>query len=226
MYPRMVFLTPGHGLSHEIRPELRKGGRSRGGEVRFPFTIVRRSRLQSPQLLQQFLAFRYGARRAHYSVPYDAVLIDDECRAPVHAAFFVEDAVSLADRSMGPVIREQRKRHAAKLFRPRFQARDGVRAELQDLDVECFELIVVLTEPFDLIRSSAGKGKRHECHHHPAAPKAAQRERLSRMGCQRKFRRLSACLKCCHVSSPRMKSNENAGRGKNTTVSVRSAATA
>ena len=135
-------------------------------------------------------------------MPDDALRIDEEHRAPVHTAFVVEDAVGLADRPMGPVVREQRKRQAAKLLRPGLQARISVCAELQDFDIEGFEFFVVLTEPGDLILSSAGKRERQESHHGAAAPEAAQRERLSVMGYQRKFRRLGTCLKSSHMSSP------------------------
>ena len=98
--------------------------------------------------------------RAHYSVPDHAVLIDDECRAPVHAAFFVEYSIGFADRAVRPVVREQRKRQTTQLFRPSFQAGNGVCAELQDFCIKCFELIVVRTEPGDLILSAAGKRER------------------------------------------------------------------
>src|SRR5687768_10550320 len=78
--------------------------------------------LQSFQLLQQVLAFGYGARRATYGVTDHAILVDNECRTPVHAAFFVEYSIGLADRAVGPVVGEQGKRQTTQLFRPHFEA--------------------------------------------------------------------------------------------------------
>ena len=107
-------------------------------------------------------------------MPDDTLRIDEKHRTRVHAAFFVEDAVGFANRSVRPVIREQRERHAAEMLRPGFQARDRIGAELQDFDTKFLEFFVVLTEPFDLVRSPACKRKRQECHHGPLAFEAAQ----------------------------------------------------
>src|SRR6185436_161316 len=112
--------------------------------------------------LEQVLALGYRARRIHLSMADDALRIDEERRARVHAAFFVEDAVGFADRAVRPVIGEQWERHPAELFDPGLQAGDGVRADLQDFHVERLELCVVLTEPADLILSPAGERERQE----------------------------------------------------------------
>ena len=90
----------------------------------------------------------------------NALRIDEKNRARIHATFFVEDPVRRADCPMRPVIGKQRKRKAAQLFRPHLQAGNSVGADLQNLDVERLELFVVLTEPGDLILSTAGKRKR------------------------------------------------------------------
>ena len=124
----------------------------------------------------------------------NALRIDKEYRARIHAAFLVEDAVGLADRTVRPVIRKQRERHAAELLRPGFQARDGVGAQLQNFNTEFLEFFVVLTEPFDLVRSPTGKREWQECHHRPLAPEAAQGQGSTVMRCQRKLRRLGTCL--------------------------------
>ncbi len=120
----------------------------------------------------------------------DSLRIDEKNRARVDTAFFIEYAVSLADRAVRPVIGEQRKRHAAELFRPRLQAGNSVRAELQDFNTELLEFFVVLTEPFDLVRSPACKCEWHERHHRALAAETAQRNGLAVMRCHRKIRRL------------------------------------
>ena len=102
-------------------------------------------------------------------MPDDALRIDEEHRARVHAAFFVEDAVGFAGRAVRPVVREQRERHAAQLLHPHLQTVHGVGADLQDFHVERFELCVVLTEPADLILSPAGKRERQERHYRAVA---------------------------------------------------------
>src|SRR3972149_7672666 len=84
-------------------------------------------RLDRLQPFKQVLALRYRALRVDMRVPNGALRIDEENRARVHAAFFVEDAVSLAGRSMRPVVGEQREGQAAKLLRPGLRARHGGR---------------------------------------------------------------------------------------------------
>ena len=75
---------------------------------------------------------------------------------------------------MRPVIREQRKGNAAQVFGPGLEAWDGVGADLQNLDVELFEFFVVLTEPGDLVLSSAGERKRKESDHSAAAAETGE----------------------------------------------------
>ena len=118
--------------------------------------------LNSLEALQQILALGDGARRIHLRIPDDALRIDEERRARIHAAFFIEDTVGFADRAVRPVVGEQRERQAAQLFDPDLQARYGVGADLQDFNVERLELCVVLTEPADLILSPAGKCERQK----------------------------------------------------------------
>jgi len=132
----------------------------------------------------------------------DTLRVDEKCRARVHAAFVIEDAVRFADRAMWPVIGEQRKRNAAELLSPRFQAGYSVCADLQDFHIEIFELFEVRTEPADLVLSSAGKCERQKGHHGATPAKAAQSERFTVMRSERKFRCLGSCLKSGHAGSP------------------------
>ena len=131
------------------------------------------------QPFQQIVALGYRALRIDVRVPNDALRIDEENGARVHAAFFVEDAVSFADRPMRPIVGEQREGQAAELLRPGLHARNRIGAQLQDFHIECFELCVVLTEPADLILSPAGKSERQKRDHRAAAAIAGEAECLS-----------------------------------------------
>ena len=158
--------------------------------------------LRRCQRFQQFLALRYGARLVHLHPLHHAVAIQHVRGAFVEALLIIEDAVGFAGRTVWPVVGHQRERQAAQLFHPHFQTGYGVGADLQDLDVQRFELCVVLTEPADLIFSPAGKCERQESHNRFASTKARQRKRLRRVGCQRKIRRLRTSLKSSHYVSP------------------------
>jgi hypothetical protein len=63
---------------------------------------------------------------------------------------------------MRPEIGQQREGQAAELFGPGLERRDRIGAELQNFYIELLELIVVRTEPEDLILSPAREGERHE----------------------------------------------------------------
>jgi hypothetical protein len=54
-----------------------------------------------------------------------------------------------------PVIGEEGKRNAAQLLRPGLEARNGIGADLEDLDVQLLEFFEVRTEPGDLVLSPA-----------------------------------------------------------------------
>jgi hypothetical protein len=120
--------------------------------------------------------------------------IEQERRALVDAALVVEDAVGLADRAVRPVVGEQRKRQPAQLLRPDFQARNRIRADLQDFDVELLEFVVVRTEPVDLILSPTSEGERKESDDRAPSAIARQREFLVGMRREREVRRRAACL--------------------------------
>ena len=102
---------------------------------------------------------------------------------------------------MRPVIGKKREGNAAELLSPRFQAGNGIGADLQDFDVQLLEFFEVRTEPGDLILSSAGEGEWQKRHDRRFAAEARERNRFSVVRCQRKVRRCATWLKC-HGSSP------------------------
>ena len=113
--------------------------------------------LELAEFGEEVLALGDGARLVHLR-PADLPLgIDEERRALVHAALFVEHAVGFADRAVRPVVRQQGKGNAAEVLGPGLEARDGICADLQDLDVQLLEFFEVRTEPADLILSAAGE---------------------------------------------------------------------
>ena len=61
------------------------------------------------QLLQQLLALRYRPRLIYPGIADYSFGVDHVDRALVHTALLVENAVGLADRTVRPEIREQRK---------------------------------------------------------------------------------------------------------------------
>jgi hypothetical protein len=75
---------------------------------------------------------------------------------------------------MRPVIGQKRKWQATEVLGPPLQARDRIRADLQDFDAGLLELIVVRTELADLILSSTGEGERQERDDRRFAAKAAE----------------------------------------------------
>ena len=131
--------------------------------------------------LEQILAFRDRAGRISLRKPDHAFLVDDEGRARVHAALFIENAVRLADRAVRPVIRHQWKWNAAQALSPRFQAGQRIGADLQDFNIELLEFVVVRTEPGDLILSPTGERERQKRDHRLLAAEAAEAERLVEM---------------------------------------------
>jgi hypothetical protein len=153
-------------------------------------------------LLQQLLALGYGPRLVNLRVADDSLGVEHVSRALIHATLLVEDAVGLADHAVRPVIREQREGNTAQLFGPGLEAGSGVGADIQDLDVQLLEFFVVRTEPVDLVRSPAGKRKRHERDHDRPAAKTRERDLLvGVVRCERKIRRRGARLNR-HASSP------------------------
>ena len=152
------------------------------------------------QPLQQIRALGNGAGRIGLGVPDDALRIDEKRRAHVQAALIIEDAVRLANLAMRPVVRQQRKRDATEFFSPLLETGNGVGAQLQDFNIELLELIVVRTEPTDLIGSSAGECQGKKGHHDAAAAITTERHGLAGMRCQRKVRCRSSCLKCSHTA--------------------------
>src|ERR1051325_4969071 len=79
-----------------------------------------RGDLNTLQTFKQVRALGYRSLRIDVRISNHTLRIDEKCRARVHAAFVVENAIRFADRAVRPVIREQRKRNAAELLRPGF----------------------------------------------------------------------------------------------------------
>ncbi len=104
-------------------------------------------------------------------VPNHALRVDKKHGTHVNASCVIENTVSLAHCAVGPVIRKQRERQPAQLFRPGLEARSRVSADLQDLDPEGLELIVVRTEPGNLVLSSTGESKRQKSDHRAPSAK-------------------------------------------------------
>jgi hypothetical protein len=102
---------------------------------------------------------------------------------------------------MRPEIGQQRKRQAAQLLGPGLERRNGIGAQLQDFDVELLELIVVRTEPEDLVLSPAGEGERHERDDCLAPLEAVQGEGLVQVRGKREVRRLRSWLQQSHAIS-------------------------
>ena len=67
---------------------------------------------------------------------------------------------------------------AAQLLGPGLEGRNRVGAQLQNFDVELLELIVVRTEPEDLVLSPTRESERHECNDRLASLEGIQCERL------------------------------------------------
>jgi hypothetical protein len=130
----------------------------------------RRWNSEPAQFREQVLALRYGSGLVDLGPPHDALSVDEERRALIHAALVVENAVRFADRAVRPVVREKRERNAAQVLGPPFQARNGIGADLQDFDVQFLEFFEVRTEPGDLILSAAGEceGKKRDDRKTPA----------------------------------------------------------
>ena len=125
--------------------------------------------LDALQPLQQIRALGNRSGSIGLGVPDDALRIDQKRRAHVQAALVIEYAVGLANLAMRPVVRQKRKRNATEFLAPFLETGNGVGAQLQDFDIELLELIVVRTEPTDLIGSSARKSQRKKGHHDAAA---------------------------------------------------------
>jgi hypothetical protein len=159
------------------------------------------NRLQLLQRLQQVLAFGDRPLRAHLRVADDALPIDDERRTRVHPTLIIEDAVRLAHCAVRPEVGQQRERQAAELLGPGLQRRNRIGAQLQDLYVLLLELVVVRTEPEDLILSPAGEGERHESDDRLAALEPVQGERLVQVRGKREIGCLRSWLQRWHASS-------------------------
>ena len=133
------------------------------------------------QLVEQVLALGDRAGLINLRPANHAFSIDEKCCAFVHAALVVEDAVGLANGTMGPVIREKRKRNAAELFCPRFETGHGVRTDLQDFDVQLLEFFEVRTEPADLVLSAACESERQKRNDGSASAIVRERDLLVAM---------------------------------------------
>lgn len=129
-----------------------------GGHTRF--YIGKMLPLDTLQPLQQIRALGDGTGSIGLGVPDDALRVDQKRRAHVQATLIIENAVGLANLAMRPVVGQQRKRHATEFLAPLLETGNGVGAQLQDFNIELLELIVVRTEPTDLIGSSAGECQR------------------------------------------------------------------
>jgi hypothetical protein len=103
---------------------------------------------------------------------------------------------------MRPVIRQQRKRNAAQLFRPALEAGNRIGADLEDFTVQLLEFFVVRTEPVDLIGSPRRKGERHKRDHGRPTLEAGERDLL--IGIVRGKRKIGRChaLLDVHLKSP------------------------
>jgi hypothetical protein len=93
-----------------------------------------------------------------------------------------------------PVVGEQREGDAAELLGPYFQARNGVCADLEDLDVQLLEFFEVRTEPLDLILSAAGESERKKRDDRGTAAEAGKRDFLAVVRREREVRRCGAWL--------------------------------
>ena len=100
---------------------------------------------------------------------------------------------------MRPKVGQQREGQAAELFGPGLEGRDGIGAELEDFYVELLELVVVRTEPEDLILSSARESERHEGHDGLAAFEGVECERLVQVRGKRKVGGLRSGLQRWHA---------------------------
>ena len=154
------------------------------------------------ELLQQFLTFWDRARLVGLRPADHTPLVDYKSRAHVQAALVAENPVCLADGAMGPVIGKEGEWNPSQLFGPRFQARNGIGADLQNLYVQLLEFIVVRTEPADLILSSTGESHRQKADDRRPAPEARERDLLvGIVSGKREVGRRSSCLQC-HIGSP------------------------
>ena len=84
---------------------------------------------------QQFFAFGNRARFVHLGKTNNTFVVKHIGRALVETFFFVQHAVRLANRSMRPVIGQQRERQTAELFGPCLEAGDGICADLQNFNI-------------------------------------------------------------------------------------------
>jgi hypothetical protein len=148
------------------------------GGTRLPAIACAARRSEFPQLFQQLVAFRDRTLRIHFRVTDYSLGVQHVGGALVHAALVVENAVSLADRTVWPEIRQQGERNAAQFFGPPLEAGRGVGTELQNFAVQLLEFFVVRTEPVDLVRSAAGKRERHKRDHDRPAAEARERDLL------------------------------------------------
>jgi hypothetical protein len=103
---------------------------------------------------------------------------------------------------MGPEVGQQREGQAAELLGPGFERRNRIGAQLEDFDVLLLELIVVRTEPEDLVLSPAGEGERHEGDDGLAALEGVQGKWLVQVRGKRKVGRLCPRLQRWHAQSP------------------------
>jgi len=109
---------------------------------------------------------------------------------------------------MRPEIGQERERQAAELLGPGLERRDRIGAQLQDFDVLQLELIVVRTEPENLVLSPAGEGERHEGDDGLAALESAQGERLVQVRGEREVGCLRSWLQRWHASSFSIRVND------------------
>ena len=142
---------------------------------------TRSNRLEA---LQQVCAFGNRARCVDMRMADDALGVHQEHRSRIHAALLVEHPVGPAHRAMRPVIRQQREGNAPQLLRPGFEARNGIRADLKNFNIQFLELLEVLTEPLDLVLSTAGEGEGQEGHHGSLSLECGKREWIAQMGGQ------------------------------------------
>jgi hypothetical protein len=155
-----------------------------------------------PQLFEEVFALRDRPRLVDLAPADHTVGVDDEGRALVEAALFVEDAESLADLTVGPVVGKEGEGNAAELLGPGFETGNRIGADLQNLDVQLSEFFVVRTEPADLILSSPGEGHRQEADDGGPPAEGPERDFLVVVVCgEREIGRRAAGLQG-HLISP------------------------
>ncbi len=134
--------------------------------------------LQTLRYLKQFLRVRQLSRRVSAGVLDHALAVDHETRPARDPALLVVDPIRLRHRPLGVEICEQLEVNTAVGLRKRLLRCERVNTYVEYLYTGGLVVVLVLTEPFELIRSATGEAERVKYKDNRVASKFAQLDGL------------------------------------------------